>query len=118
MTPTADRLFRLADYQTKRRATFFNRSELDKLLQLYSREVARGEWRDYAIDHGPGRAMFSVFRHTHETPLYAIVKYAASGQRPVEYVVLSGRERLAVGRSLDDVLAVFRKKLTLVHSRA
>jgi uncharacterized protein DUF2794 len=118
MTPTADRLLRLADYQTKRKVTFFNRSELDKLLQLYSREVARGEWRDYAIDHGAGRAMFSVFRHTHETPLYAIVKYAAGGPRPIEYVVLSGRERLAAGRSLDDVLAVFRKKLTLVHSRA
>jgi Protein of unknown function (DUF2794) len=116
MTPTADRLFRLADYQTKRKIAYFNRPELDKLLQLYSRHVARGEWRDYAIDHVAGRAMFSVFRHTHETPLYAIVKYAG-GQRPAEYVVLSGRERLAAGRNLDDVLSLFQKRLTLVHSR-
>jgi hypothetical protein len=118
MTPTADRLLRLADYQTKRKVTYFNRIELDKLLQLYSRQVARGEWRDYAIDHCTGRAMFSVFRRTHETPLYAIVKYAAGGRRPIEYVVLSGRERLAAARTLDDALTVFEKKLTLVHSRA
>ena len=116
MTPTAERLFRLADYQTKRKTVYFNRPELDQLLQLYSRHVARGEWRDYAIDHGAGRAMFSVFRHTHETPLYAIVKQAG-GHRPVEYVVLSGRERLAAGRNLGEVLTLFQKKLTLVHSR-
>ena len=115
MTRTAGRLVQLADYQSKRKVTYFNRVELDKLLQLYSRHVARGEWRDYAIDHCAGSAVFSVFRHTHETPLFSIVKYAAGGPRAIEFAVLSGRERLASGRALDDVLAVFRKKLTLVH---
>ena len=40
---------RLTDHR-KRGRIFFSRRELDQLLQLYSRQVARGEWRDYAID--------------------------------------------------------------------
>ncbi|MEM7563519.1 MAG: DUF2794 domain-containing protein, partial [Pseudomonadota bacterium] len=35
-------------------------------LQLYSTRVARGEWRDYAIDHSAGVAIFSIFRHANE----------------------------------------------------
>jgi hypothetical protein len=29
---------------------FFERRELERLLRLYGRMVAAGEWRDYAID--------------------------------------------------------------------
>ena len=28
----------------------FSRRELDRILRLYGRKVADGEWRDYAID--------------------------------------------------------------------
>ena len=52
----------------------FQRRELDQLLRLYGRMVAANEWRDYAIDHLPDRAVFSVFRRTSETPLFRIVK--------------------------------------------
>ena len=35
----------------------FERGELDRILGLYGRKVAAGEWRDYAIDHRPGMAL-------------------------------------------------------------
>ena len=57
-----------------RKPLFFNRSELGQILATYSGRVACGEWRDYAIDHMPGAAAFSIFRHTHETPLFVIEK--------------------------------------------
>ena len=66
----------LADYRTKHRTLYFTRHELNQLLSVYSRHVARGVWRDYAIDHRDGMALFSVFRHTHEAPAYSIVKTA------------------------------------------
>ena len=62
------------DQQGGRRTLYFTRSELNQLLGLYSRNVARGVWRDYAIDHRDGQALFSVFRHTHESAVYTIVK--------------------------------------------
>jgi len=40
----------------------FNRLELHRILNLYGRMVADGEWRDYAIDFLRDRAVFSIFR--------------------------------------------------------
>src|SRR5215470_4788408 len=48
----------------------FTRRELDRILGLYGRMVAAGEWRDYAIDFLKDRAVFSVFRRASEVPLY------------------------------------------------
>jgi hypothetical protein len=104
----------LRDYRAKKRPQFFTRAELNQLLGLYSRNVARGVWRDYAIDHREGRALFSVFRRSQEAALYTIVKSAASAASPAEFVVMSGRQRLQAGSTLGDALAFFRSKLALV----
>jgi len=37
----------------------FSRRELNRILDLYGRKVAAGEWRDYAIDFLKDRAVFS-----------------------------------------------------------
>jgi hypothetical protein len=102
------------DYRTKHRTLYFTRSELNQLLGLYSRHVARGVWRDYAIDHRDGMALFSVFRHTHEAPAFSIVKTAAAPARPAEFIVQSGRQRLRASASLADALEFFRTRLSLV----
>jgi hypothetical protein len=104
----------LREYRAKRRPQFFTRAELNQLLSLYSRNVMRGVWRDYAIDHREGHALFSVFRHSHEAALYTIVKSVASSASPPEFVVMSGRQRLQAGSTLGDALTFFRSKLSLV----
>src|SRR5579863_4335988 len=38
----------------------FNRLELNRILNLYGRMVADGEWRDYAIDFLKERAVFDL----------------------------------------------------------
>ena len=73
-------LYRFADQRARRRIVSFDRRELSRLLNLYSLRVASGEWRDYAIDFRPGMAIFSIFRHTAEQPLFAIAK--VPGARP------------------------------------
>jgi hypothetical protein len=102
------------DYRTKLRTVYFTRVELNQLLGLYSRHVTRGVWRDYAIDHRDGMALFSVFRHTHEAPAYRIIKTAPAPARPVEFTVQSGRQRLRISASLTDALDYFRTRLSLV----
>jgi Protein of unknown function (DUF2794) len=108
-------LYRLRDFRPKK-TVFFSRPELNRLLSLYSRKVAAGEWRDYAIDHQDGMALFSVFRHTQETALFTIMKCAPGSNRHGDFLVFNGRRRLEAGRSLGDVLAVLEKKLSLVSS--
>ena len=104
------------DYRTKHRTVYFTRLELNQLLGLYSRHVARGVWRDYAIDHRDGMALFSVFRHTHEAPAYRILKTAPAPARPAKFTVQSGRESLRDSESLTDALDYFRTRLSLVST--
>jgi hypothetical protein len=106
-------LYRLADQRARRRIVSFDRRELSRLLGLYSMRVASGEWRDYAIDFRPGMAIFSIFRHTSEQPLFAIAK-VPSGPQGGGYVVYNGPRKLAHGDSLEDVLRVFDRKLRLL----
>ena len=92
----------------------FDRRELDRIFGLYGRMVASGEWRDYAIDFRPGMAIFSIFRHTAEQPVFAIAKVPGTAQGA--YMVYTGPRKLAHGDSLDDVLSVFDRKLKLLLS--
>jgi hypothetical protein len=107
--------FRLADYRAMRKTIYFNRIELNQLLAVYSRHVIRGEWRDYAIDHRDGFALFSVFRHSQESPAFGIMKCVGGHNRQGDFLVYSGRQKLRVGKTLGEVLDIFQRKPALVR---
>lgn len=100
--------------QRKTRQVTFSRNELRVLLNEYSRRVAAGEWRDYAIDLCRDRAVFSVFRHTAEHPLYSIEKFPGKGGRPERYAVSRGPQRLKQSQNLNDVLGAIERRPRLV----
>ena len=104
-------LYRLADQRARRRIVSFDRRELSRLLSLYSVRVASGEWRDYAIDFRPGMAVFSIFRHTAEQPLFAIAKVVGGSARVSPWTVYAGPRRLAQGDDLAEVLRIFDRRL-------
>lgn len=94
----------------------FNRRELDRILNLYGRMVAAGEWRDYAIDFLKDRAVFSVFRRASEMPLYRIEKDPRLARRQGAYsVIAAGGLILRRGHDLDRVLRVLDRKLAVVN---
>ncbi len=83
----------------------FSRRELRRILDLYGRKVAAGEWRDYAIDFLKDRAVFSVFRRTSEVPLYRIEKNPKLARRQGAYSVISATGLIVRrGHELDRVL--------------
>jgi len=93
----------------------FNRRELDRILNVYGRKVAEGEWRDYAIDFMKDRAVFSVFRRASEVPIYRIEKDPKLARRQGAYSVISASGLIMRrGHELDRVLRVFDKKPSLV----
>jgi hypothetical protein len=95
----------------------FDRRELDRILRLYGRMVAAGEWRDYAIDFLKDRAVFSVFRRSAEVPLYRIEKNPKLARRQGVYSVISATGLIMRrGHELDRVLRVLDKSLSLVQS--
>jgi hypothetical protein len=93
----------------------FDRAELNRLLGLYGRKVAAGEWRDYAIDFLKDRAVFSVFRRASEMPLYRIEKNPRLARRQGTYSVISATGLIIRrGQELDRVLRAIDKSLSVV----
>ena len=94
----------------------FDRHELDRILSLYGRMVALGEWRDYAIDFGRDKAVFSIFRRSAELPIYRVEKDPRLARRQGAYAVVSQTGLiLKRGQELARVLAVLEKPLRAVN---
>ena len=92
------------------RCVTFERRELDRIFGLYGRMVAAGEWRDYAIDFLRDRAVFSVFRHAAEVPIYRIEKIPKLARRQGAYSVITATGLIMRrGHELDLVLRVLDK---------
>jgi Protein of unknown function (DUF2794) len=93
----------------------FSRRELDRILRLYGRKVADGEWRDYAIDFLKDRAVFSVFRRSSEMPIYRIEKNPKLERKQGAYSVISATGHiLRRGHELDRVLSAIDRSLRIV----
>jgi hypothetical protein len=105
----------LAAYQRKGRRVFFNRLDLNLLLAIYSRQVGRGLWRDYAIDHRSNMAIFSIYRRSQEQPLFSIHKVVLKGDKDANYVLLSRSRQLASSRALPDVIETLGRQLAVVE---
>ena len=90
--------------------TFFERRELDQLMRLYGRMVAAGEWRDYGIAGLTDHAVFSIFRHAAEAPLYRVEKRPDLARKQGAWAVIGqGGMVLKRGHELAQVLRVFEK---------
>jgi len=93
----------------------FDRRELNRILGLYGRKVAAGEWRDYAIDFLKDRAVFSVFRRSSEVPIYRIEKNPKLARRQGAYSVVSATGLIMRrGHELDRVLRILDPSVSLV----
>lgn len=93
-------------------AVFFDRGELTRILNVYGRMVAAGEWRDYAIDMTRDQAVFSIFRRSSEMPLYRIVKAPKLARRQGIYTIYGmGGQILKRGHDLASALHIFERKL-------
>ena len=53
----------------KKNFIFFSKLELTCILNLYSKQVSKGFWRDYALDSKIDNAIFSIYKYSHDIPL-------------------------------------------------
>lgn len=98
--------------QGQPRQPFFDRRELQTIMNIYGRMVQAGEWRDYAIDMLPDRVVFAIFRRASEMPIYRIEKQPKLANRQGQYAVLGAAGQvLKRGRELPQVLRVLERKL-------
>lgn len=94
----------------------FDRREMSEILTVYGRQVAAGEWRDYALDFGREKAVFSIYRRTSEWPLYRIEKNPKNARKQGAFSVVTATGLiLKRGNELKRVLEVIDKRLRVVE---
>lgn len=92
--------------------TFFNRNELNLILNMYGRLVSTGIVRDYAIHEERGSVAFSFFKRSSEHPAFRLVKTPGLKKKGGAYRLIGqGGEVLKRGENLKSVLACFEPKL-------
>jgi hypothetical protein len=90
----------------------FERQELSRILDLYGRMVAAGEWRDYAMDFTGDFAVFAAFRRAAERPQARIEKRPALRGRQGMWTLFGEHGQvLKRGHELAGVLAPVERRL-------
>jgi hypothetical protein len=90
----------------------FDRLELQRILDLYGRMVAAGEWRDYAMDFTRDAASFSAFRRSAERPQVRIEKRPALRQKQGMWTLFGeAGQVLKRGHELAGVLFPIERRL-------
>ena len=93
---------------------FFSKSELTSILSLYSKQVSKGLWKDYALDNHSETAIFSVFRHTHDKPIYQIMKKRFKGPKnKCEFCILKDAALISKSSDLLNILNKLEKKISI-----
>ncbi|KWV90698.1 DUF2794 domain-containing protein [Erythrobacter sp. YT30] len=90
----------------------FERAELQRILDLYGRMVAAGEWRDYAMDFTKQAAIFAAFRRTSEKPQAQLEKRPALRNKQGMWTLFGEHGQvLKRGHDLSNVLAPVERRL-------
>ena len=106
-----------APQQVGPRQVGFERAELMKILDLYGRMVAAGEWRDYAMDFTRDVASFAAFRRTADMPQMRVEKRPALRGRQGMWALFGEHGQvLKRGHELAGVLAPVERRLLKVVS--
>ncbi len=105
----------LSNIKKYKKPYYFSRSELSIILSTYSARVARGDWRDYALDNSHDAAFFSIYRHAHETPVLVIEKRRLRKGANSLFLLYDRHKTLNKSSSLDSVISYLNNLPRLIY---
>lgn len=89
---------------------YFSKNELAKILNLYSKGVSNGEWKDYAIDFNKNNAFFYIFKHSFGGPDWILNKSLEKKKRKIFYNLKSSNQNKKFD-NLDLLLSILNRKI-------
>tara|TARA_Y100000992_G_scaffold272982_1_gene214939 strand:- start:66 stop:404 length:339 start_codon:yes stop_codon:yes gene_type:complete len=66
---------------------FFEKNELQIILDLYAKMVSAGSWKDYGLNISSKQVSFSVFKNAAENALYKICKNFKPKNKNLKYLI-------------------------------
>ena len=64
----------IVNNQKEKLSKYFDKKELQIILNLYAKMVSNGEWKDYGLNISKHEISFNVYKRTAEFPVYRITK--------------------------------------------
>ena len=101
----------------KKRDVFFNKIELQLILNLYAEMVSSGEWKDYGLTITKREVSFNVYYRTSEFPVYKITKNLKPKNENEKYLVKDNTNKIIKkSENLESLIKkIIWKKFKLVN---
>ena len=101
----------------KKKIVFFNKTELQLILNLYATMVSDGEWKDYGLSISKREVSFNVYHRAAEFPIYKITKNLKPKNENEKYLIKNARNETI--NSFENLQSLIKKitwkKLKLVN---
>jgi len=101
----------------RKKDIFFNKIELQLILNLYAIMVSSGEWKDYGLSISKREVSFNVYHRTSEFPVYKITKNLKPKNENEKYLIKDVKnETIKKSENLESLIQkIIWKKLKLVN---
>jgi len=80
--------------ENRKKDIFFNKTELQLILNLYAKMVSGGEWKDYGLNISKKEVSFNVYHRTSEFPVYKITKNLKPKNENEKYLVKDNTNKI------------------------
>jgi len=103
--------------ENKKRDIFFNKSELQLILNLYAEMVSGGEWKDYGLSISKKEVSFNVYHKTSDFPAYKITKNLKPKSENEKYFIKDAKNKIIKNsENLKNLITrIIWKKFKLVN---
>ena len=96
---------------------FFNKMELQLILNLYAKMVSGGEWKDYGLSISKKEVSFNVYHRASEFPVYKITKNLKPKNKNEKYLIKNNMNKIIKNsENLQTLIEkIIWKKIKLVN---
>ena len=103
--------------EKKRKDIFFNKIELQIILNLYAKMVSGGEWKDYGLSISKKEVSFNVYHRASEYPAYKITKNLRPKNENEKYLIRDTQNKVInKSENLNNLIKkIIWKKFKLVN---
>ena len=107
----------IVNNENKKNDVFFNKIELQLILNLYAIMVSSGEWKDYGLSISKREVSFNIYYRASEFPIYKITKNLKPKNENEKYLIKNtANETVKKSENLESLIKkITWKKLRLVN---
>ena len=82
------------DFKNIEEKYFFEKKELQIILDLYAKMVSEGSWKDYGLNISSKQVGFSVFKNATENAMYKICKNFKPSSENLKYLITDSKGKI------------------------